>query len=82
MNDSVAAAVWLMANLLLLRSAWLWCRRLFPEDDFSQIICHVLVVSWACVVGNTVVWGTLGALSASRLLASVCATCLVCLGSA
>jgi len=79
MNDSIAAVVWLTANLLLLSTAWQWSRRLFPEDELRQTAIHVLALSWGCVVANTLLLGALGILAPALLLASVCTSCLAAL---
>ncbi|HUT91539.1 MAG TPA: hypothetical protein VMY37_18720 [Thermoguttaceae bacterium] len=79
MNDAVAGVVWLVANLLLLSSAWLWSRRLFPRDGLRQTTIHVLALCWACVVANTLALGAFGILSPALLLATVCASCVVAL---
>jgi hypothetical protein len=82
MNDAVAAVVWLAVNSLLVASAWRLSRRLFPRDGLGETTIHVVTLCWGCIVGNVLVLGALGILSAGRLLASVSATCVAALAVA
>ena len=76
MNDAIAGAGWLLANAVLISTAWRWHRRLFPADGMGFVIIHTVVLCWACVVGVAILLGSIGALSPGLLVAGVCVLCI------
>jgi hypothetical protein len=75
--DAVAAACWLLANVLLFTVAWTWARRLFPEGSPLELIQHTVVLGWGCIVAVALGLGGLGYLTAHALLLGVVALSLL-----
>lgn len=71
--DSYAAVVFTAVNIILVGSAWVLARRLFPGDDILTVMRNALVMAWSVIAVVGVALGATGLLYASALEAAVAA---------
>lgn len=77
MKDTIAFIVWLVATTLLIGAGLRWSRWMFPRDEISAALVHVIVFCWACLVGNAFVLQLVGIFSPHNLICAVSLTSLV-----
>jgi hypothetical protein len=68
MAEAMRFIGWFAATGLLVGSSWLTVRRVFPGDAWCVRWMHVIVLSWAVVVGNALTLGACGVLYPIALL--------------
>ena len=68
MHDARVSIFWLLATVVLVESGRRWSRWAFPRDRGSAHLVHVIVFSWAVIVGTALVLELLRILSPWLLL--------------
>jgi hypothetical protein len=83
MNDATAFFFWIVATAIVGGSAFLMARSWFPHDGVAATTLHVITLSWACVVGVTLLLGIQGLLTSPLLMlgtivTAICGAWCVC----